>query len=263
MVERLRALGAEPIEFPVIEIRPPDSWNELDSAIARLKEYDWIVFASANAVKFFAQRVQQEKPFTGKPHIAVIGASTERAAQEHGMNTDYKPDQFVAESFIQEFPGYPNLSGLKVLWPRTNIGRNYIKEHFVKAGAHVDVVAAYQTCLPTQIVTHSQNLHKLLAGGKIDVITLASAQTAANLASIIAHKWKQADDPGGQEETSEPFRERISALLKNVTVLSIGPETSSAARNHLGKLDLEANPHTAEGLVNALINQFAKEKAQK
>jgi uroporphyrinogen-III synthase len=266
-VERLKELGAEPIEIPVIEIRPPDSWNEFDAAVAKLDDYDWIVFASANAVKSFAERTGQFKAHTHKPLIAVMGHSTERVAHQHGLKVAYKPDKFISESFIEQFPGYPNLSGLKLLWPRTNIGRNFLQEEFARAGAQIDVVEAYKTCLPGQIASHCQNLQELMSAGKIDVITLASAQTATNLALIIAARWTDApatseSSVGAGSALPAALRQRVKEVLKNVTILSIGPETSSAAREHLGKLDLEANPHNSEGMIDALIKHFAGKKSK-
>lgn len=266
-VDRLAELGAETIVIPVIEISSPDSWQAFDAAVAKLDDYDWVVFASANAVKAFVERTRQLKPQASRPLIAVMGQTTERVAHEHGLKVAYKPDNFISESFIEHFPGYPNLAGLKLLWPRTNIGRNYLAEEFTKAGARIDVVEAYKTCLPSQFTSYCQTLHELLSAGKIDVITVASAQTAANLALILAAKWRDmanagtdADEPGSV--LSAPLKGRVREVLTNVTVLAIGPETSAAAQDHLGKLDLEANPHNSEGMIAALIKHFAAKKSK-
>jgi uroporphyrinogen III methyltransferase/synthase len=44
--ERLRALGAEAVELPVISIQPPADPAPLDQAIANLTSYDWLIFTS-------------------------------------------------------------------------------------------------------------------------------------------------------------------------------------------------------------------------
>ncbi len=54
--ELLEELGAEIIEFPTIEIVPPKSWNGLDKSIDRMETYNWLIFTSANGVKFFFKR---------------------------------------------------------------------------------------------------------------------------------------------------------------------------------------------------------------
>ena len=45
--EKLRAKGAEPVEFPLIRLVPPaDGYASLDSAVVRAGTYDWVCFAS-------------------------------------------------------------------------------------------------------------------------------------------------------------------------------------------------------------------------
>ena len=54
--EGLRALGAEPVEVAVLEIRAPERFDSLDAALRRLDGYDWLILASANAVRALAER---------------------------------------------------------------------------------------------------------------------------------------------------------------------------------------------------------------
>lgn len=268
--EKLNALGANAIELSVIEIQPPDSWESLDNAIDHIGQYDWLLFASSNAVSAFVSRLQIKQPsFAAQwnenkmPRVAVIGTSTEAVAIESGLPVDYKPSAYIAETFIEEFPGYPSLSGWNFLWPRGETGRNYIEEKLIQASGKVKIVNAYKTGLPSDIVALSNRFHQLLRGEQFGVLTLASAQTAANLATVIAHKWRQENKvENAQWQDEAYFVNQIKDLLKNITVLSIGPETSSGARKHLGKLDLEANPHSVNGMIIALLKHFAGGKAQ-
>ncbi len=150
--EKLSALGASVIAMPLVEFAPPDSWQELDQAIDRLAQYDWIIFASSNAVRSFMERLNKtagesalrlplpgcetaetgtpcvpEKPSKSLPlqavigqtkaKIGVIGESTGKAVQLAGLSVDFQPDTFIAEDFVANFPGYPNLTGVKILCP--------------------------------------------------------------------------------------------------------------------------------------------------
>ena len=54
--DKLRAQGALPVEWPLIALVPPLDSAPLDAAICRLVHFDWIVFSSANGVKFFCAR---------------------------------------------------------------------------------------------------------------------------------------------------------------------------------------------------------------
>jgi uroporphyrinogen III methyltransferase/synthase len=53
----LRELGANCIEFPTIEIVPPDDWAPLDNAIERIRDYNWLIFTSVNGVIYFFKRL--------------------------------------------------------------------------------------------------------------------------------------------------------------------------------------------------------------
>src|SRR5256885_16078443 len=63
--ERLQAVGAIPVEFPVIRIMPPQNWDTLDSALGKhlladaknLPYYAWLIFTSANGVNIFCERL--------------------------------------------------------------------------------------------------------------------------------------------------------------------------------------------------------------
>src|SRR5207247_662509 len=55
--DRLEAMGAEAIEAPMIRIVPPEDYGPLDEACARAGAFNWIIFASANAVDAFLERL--------------------------------------------------------------------------------------------------------------------------------------------------------------------------------------------------------------
>ena len=54
---RLRDLGADVVSLPTIEIRPPEDWRPLDRTLERLDQYDWLIFTSANGVRYFIERL--------------------------------------------------------------------------------------------------------------------------------------------------------------------------------------------------------------
>src|SRR5512142_573788 len=82
--DQLRALGAEVIEIPFIEIAPPPSWKPLDQAILRLLEYDWLILTSVNGVAALFTRMQKlGKSEADLLHldIAAIGPATRKAIE--------------------------------------------------------------------------------------------------------------------------------------------------------------------------------------
>lgn len=255
MSAKFKSLGAEVYEFPVIAIDPPQSWKPLDDAIDRIKTYDWVLFASANAVDAFMARAEAVgigKEELENTKLAVIGPGTAGSLKERGLTPNFSPSCFIAETLVAEFPGYPNMKGMKILWPRTNVGRTYIIEKFQAAGAVLDVVESYRTSLPPNDQEIAERLTTLLSKSVIDVITLASAQSARNLRSIIATGLEK---KLGDKKIAVPIGiEAIRNALAGVVVATIGPETSESARRHLGKVDVEAREYTIDGLVEAVVS---------
>lgn len=244
--------GAVTTELAVLTITAPADCADLDRALTQLSSYDYIVFASRNAVEFTFARLEKlnlKPDSTGSsveknmpPKIASIGPGTSEALKERGVEITFEPSDHIAESMVSEFPGYPDLHGVRVFWPRTNIGRSVISDGLRKAGAHVDTAIAYQSGFPPDSAALAQKLVTLLRRREIDVITLASAQTARNLATLIKDGLKTC-----------AADESLEDLLENITIAAIGPITGQAAREELGRIDVIAEKHTLPGLTEALL----------
>jgi len=107
----LRALGAEPVEVPVLEIHPPPSFDAMDAALGHLGSYDWLILTSANAVRALTGRaavlgITLEQPSRLK--VAAVGSATASAARKAGFQVAFVPEKYVAESLaeglIRRFP---------------------------------------------------------------------------------------------------------------------------------------------------------------
>lgn len=238
---------AEVVEVPVIAIGPPDSWNELDEALNHLQDYDWILFASTNAVQSVLSRLDK----LGKPmdelrqaRLAAVGPATAGALTSQGLTIDFIPSKYVGEGIVSEFPGYPQLKGVNVLWPRTNIGRAFVAEKLREFGARVQIVQAYKTSEPENKEEIADLLAQLFSKHEVNVVALASTQSTINLFSLLSLGLNRA----GRSSDSPTLQQ----LLTNVAIASVGPETSAAVMKHFGKVTVEAEPHTMVGLVESL-----------
>ena len=104
--EPLEELGAEVIEFPTIEIAPPDDWKELDDAIDKIESYNWLIFTSANGIKFFFNRFSEKdrdiRDLKGIK-ICAVGSKTASEIKKYGIKVDIVPDEFNAEGLIEAF----------------------------------------------------------------------------------------------------------------------------------------------------------------
>jgi uroporphyrinogen-III synthase len=228
--DALRVAGFEPIFFPVIEIRPIENNVALVQALNKLNFYEWVVFTSVNAVEVvWNQLVQGESQRASLPRVAAIGPKTAKALQRRGINPDFIPDEYVAESIL---PGLGDLRDKWVLLPRAEMARKALPEAISKAGGIAHEIAVYQT-LPVQPDTHA--LAALKSG--MDWITFTSPSTVQNFVQIL-HRHKL-----------DPFN-----LTGNPKVVCIGPVTEQTAREEGFEVDLVAEKYTADGLITVLSN---------
>lgn len=240
--DRLQQQGARVIEMPALVIGPPSTWEALDSAIAQLSSFHWLILTSHNAVDCFFQRLQAK----GKDarslfgiKIAVVGKKTAESLRSHSLQPDFIPPNFIADSLVENFPD--NLQNCKILFPRVESGgREVLVKEFTAKGAQVIEVPAYQSCCPETIDPIAL---AALQNKAVNIITFASSKTVQNFCKLIEQS---------------PELSRSQDWLKNVCIASIGPETSKSCYNLLGKLDVEAKEYTLEGLTDAIFEWVAE-----
>ena len=237
--DRLRQLGAMVLEAPTIEIMPPQSWDDVDHCIARMKGYDWIVFTSANGVKFLVQRLIQVgrdiRDLKG-PRICAIGPGTAQALQALKIRVDFIPLEYRAEAIFEGI-GKEDLNGKKVLIPRAKVARDVLPADLRSAGAEVEVVEVYQTVCPRE---KAVGVLDLLREKNLSAITFTSSSTVTNFMELV-----------GKEEAAE--------LTRGVTIASIGPITAEKARNLGLVTNVMPREYTIPSLVEALVEHFHKE----
>jgi len=226
----LRALGAIPIEVPVLEIRPPASYDPLDAALRRLDTYDWIILTSTNAVHALTERFAALGIVTpaSSLQVAAVGSATAQAARDAGLSVALMPKDYVAESLVASLQ--ETIRGKRVLLARAAIARDVIPDALRAAGANVDVVDAYQNALPAAAPAQ---LRGALNSG-LDAVTFTSS-------SSVTHLGEAARAAG------------IAFPLPGVPAISIGPVTSQTLREAGWSPAGEADPHDIPGLIAATV----------
>ena len=124
-------------------------------------------------------------------------------------------------------------------------------EKLQEAGAIVDVAPSYKTSDPEDKEAVADTLAKLVSDGSVDIITLLSAHTCSNFAELLSLGLSRAKNAPQADAAG------LSDILHKVVIASIGPETSRAALELLGKVDVEASQFTRQGLVQAILD-YAK-----
>jgi len=238
--QRLRDEGAAPVEAPTIRIEAPDDGGPLESAVAALSRYDWVLFTSKNGVERFFAEVRRgggDARRLGTAKVVAIGPGTARGLEAVGITPDHMPDEHVGEAvarIVTEAHG-GDLSGVRILLPRAAVAREALPEILRAAGGEVDVVPAYQNVPPEG--EDAARLSELIRGGEIDVVTFTASSTVQNLCEILG--------------------EDAPAALASLTIASIGPITTATAEGLGLTVDVTASEYTNVGLVAALRDHFA------
>ena len=230
---RLTALGAMPLEVPTVEIEPVDS-PRVREAVRRLSNYDWITFTSANAVGVLFERLVdsgRDARALGGTRVAAIGPATAAALARNGVRADTVPENYLGED-LAEAIGANQISGQRVLLPRSAGGRTEIVAALTALGAIVDDIPTYRVVRPDG---SGRLLERHLSEG-IDVATFTSSSTVTNLLSLMGDAGK----------------------LRRTTIACIGPITATTAREGGLKVDIVALEHTVDGLVDALSSHFSR-----
>ena len=199
-----------------------------------MDEYDWLVFSSANGVRFLFDRLRArasrpplceagETPAIRFPKLAAMGPGTAEELARYGRRVDLLPEQFRAESLAEALASHA--AGKRFLLARASRGREVLAERLAAAGAVVDQVVVYTS---TDVEQPTAEAAALLHAGKIDWITVTSSAIARSLVGLF-----------GDE-------------LQRAKLASISPITSGVLRELGYEPAAEAKEYTFAGLTAAI-----------
>lgn len=236
--ELLEAAGARVIEAPAIVIGPPASWEPLDTALAALDTFTWVVFTSTNGVLMVDRRLAGLGlgwPALSGRRVAAIGPATADALREHGVRVDVVPAEYRAEGLVSRLRAVLGASD-RVLLPRAAQTRDLLVTELRALGVQVTEVAAYAT---RKAEGGATRLAETLAAGAIDAVTFTSSSTARNFAE------------GFTEDERRAWRGRVA-------VASIGPITAATAAEYGLTTDIMPIEYTIPALARAIADYFAR-----
>lgn len=276
--ERLSALGAIPVVFPVIRIAPPPDWGALDAALAHLYAiserqpyYTWLIFTSANAVRVCCERLGDlgcEPRGITSTRLAAIGPATAAALAGYGLSADLVPDTYIAESVAARLIAASQqrgetLAGKRILLPRAAEARKILAAALQQAGAVVDEIPAYVTLPAAADDQQSSAVLAQLRSGQLDVITFTSSSTVRNFMRWLADNLSESSDQGSNKGGDRALALRAVSLLKDgssyshrLHIACIGPITAQTARESGLDVHIEADTFTIDGLVTAIVRYY-------
>ncbi|HEY8778520.1 MAG TPA: uroporphyrinogen-III C-methyltransferase [Solirubrobacterales bacterium] len=230
LASSLRGLGAEVVELPAIRIEPRIDSNEVRKAVNDLHSYALVCLTSPNGVRLLFDAMAEagrDARALANATVAAIGPGTEAELAAHGIHADVVPKEFVAEALAEALADVP-VKGRPVLVARAAEARDVLPDALRERGAKVDVVTLYET------VAEPPDPEAVEAAQSADYLTFTSSSTVRNLVGALDGR-----------------------LPEGIRIVSIGPVTSEAARDAGLGVDIEAERHDIDGLIEALLADAA------
>jgi len=241
-VRELRRMGAEVLLLPAVKFSSLPDVEELDAALQRTSEFDWILFTSQNAVRFFRERCAALELNLGassprnmpKISIAAVGPATRDTAIQEGFSVDYTAVNHSGEGLAAEMN--EKLHGRRVLLPRSDRADDRLPRALRDSGADVTEMVVYRTVAPA---TFDAAIIAAIRKADVDAIVFASPSAFHNLSNEI-----------GAREFAE--------ISSKVVIAAIGGTTARAVRGAGARCEVEAGDASDVRLAAALERYFEK-----
>jgi uroporphyrinogen III methyltransferase/synthase len=228
--------GAEVLTFPTIETVAAPSLAQLDGAVRRAAEFDWIIFTSANGVRFFFGRLREigaDVRVWHRARLAAIGPQTAAELEQRGLHVDLVPGEYRAEGVVDALARV-GVNGRRILLPRAAGAREVLPNQLRKLGATVEEIVTYESVHPGERIGE---LRALLAAGEVDVVTFTSSSTVHNFAAS--------------------FQTDVAGLVARAAVACIGPITAETAASYGLSVDIQPQTYTIPAFAAAIGKHFA------
>lgn len=236
LTERLQALGCEVVAAPAIRIGPPRSYEALDTLVRSPGRYDFLLFMSRNAVRYYVQRARRFRrggpPVSAGTRVGVVGAATGAVAERAGIDVTIRSNGRTGAD-LAEAVAAAATAGARAAVVQAEDGREEPAERLRSAGLSVTRIPAYRTrpaAVPREIVAAVRN-------AEVDALAFASPSSAVSFAVAL----------GG-----------LAAIPMGVAVAAIGPTTAAACERAGRAPDVLASESSAEALAEAVVGHLKR-----
>jgi len=228
----VKTYGGVPIEIPLIAFRPVNSPNIRKVILEKLHTYDWIIFTSNVTVEtFFSFGINTDS--LSQIKIATIGEKTEEALLRKGIKPVFRPKEYLAEAFVEEFLSFFQ-PGMKVLIPKGNLAREYISSSLEAQGANVDEIVIYETFFPE---TSREKLVTMLKEKQLHILTFTSPSTVDHFMQVVKEH-------------------RLEHLIDDCLATCIGPITLERAKAFGLKIDAMPDTYTIDHMLKSIMEKI-------
>jgi uroporphyrinogen III methyltransferase / synthase len=222
---QLRTLGLEVLLWPAVAVAPA-SGDSLERALARIEEFDWIIFASRNAVTAVIRSLPR---LPERMRVAAIGRATAQVLRGRGFRVDLMPNEATAAALVNAF-ATQGCAGAKILYPASSRALPTITQGLTQLGAEVRQVEAYRT---EAAPLDADNCRAWIDRAVIGAVTFASPSAVVELERALG-------------------RAHFTRLLAQADVVAIGPTTARALADR-GRTAVLAESATLSGLAHTTL----------
>jgi len=229
------ARGGNPLPFATIKIQSMTDSSEFVHALSRFSTYDWVIFTSRNGVEVFfdaARELKHDARVLAGRKVGVIGSQTAESLAQFGIAADFVPTIFTGRELGRQLIARENLKGRKMLLLRSQLASDELPDVLRQGGADVDDVALYTAA---RAEGDAAGLTGKITRGEIDWATFASPSSATYFFEQIP-------------------TETVNS--SNVRIASIGPVTTAKLEKLGAQVDLTAQRHTIDGLIEAIEQTY-------
>ena len=228
---QLERSGFDVYSLPCIHTAPLEPPLSCTTLLQQLNTFDWIIFTSASAVRYFTTLMRNHSattPQSVSAHIAVVGEDSAQTAKEAGWQVTFKPTAADSETLAREIPIN---SSSKLLWPRSARAPRDLAEILEQRGAEVVDVPIYTT---EPVSNPDSKFDEMLKTEKVSAIIFAS--------------------PSAIEGFRHRVGEKVWQAALDIPVIATGERTATAARDFGFRQITTAGQPTIEDVVVSLRN---------
>ena len=230
----LSPLGANVIDFPMIEIVPAELTPRIKYSIEQLNVFHWIIFTSGNGVKHFYSLLNQIKKETKVPltiKLAVIGTVTARELEKIDRKADFISLGNTSENLVNELLEKEKIQNQNILLPLGNLAPDVLQKK-LSIVANVTRIDVYSTVRP-----ETNNLEPLerIKNDKYDLVLFTSTSGVENFMDCLGSYEKKG----------------------SIRAAGIGKVTSKAIKQHGLSCILTAKRSTYQGLADEILKYYS------
>lgn len=238
LTAKLSALGAEVIELPLITISKEIDKHTLHDVLSELGGYDWIVFTSANGVRYFFEefhRIYDDIRSLGLLRFAAVGETTARAITDRHIKVECMPKVATAEALADALIATGSLDSARLLVITGNLNREELVKRLEDARAIVDQLQVYKT----------------------EKTDLSADPAAADFRARGADAILFASSSAAQSFADQAAALKLAPEARRPLAGSIGAQTSETMKKVGMPVDFTAKTPSLEALIEALLKKLA------